>query len=1004
MSIYAESTVNNENKEEITMSNSVITSAEIAALNNAMALGGYDSTVADKKLKVEQDRLANLLAEGGRVVDKIEPINIESYKLRFVPAEALWLKLFGAELSTCYETKRNADDAYSEYKACKSNQNKAAFEAAKQQFCSAFKALEDKIKNEFLKPGAYEVQMSDCRVRSNRRSLASDIAGVQYQQADDKVTVDNNIIMVAHRTYEFIPRSWMLHQSANDAERRSENLCKNLIYALQRKGLDLVSNKGYRLHYNFWASSSSHQKVGIAYFGESRMMKRTEEIRNFGTDYLQLNEAGGDNGSEYIKRQAVLFTPSAPIFNPTTSEPLRLRDIAMFNDIDITRESDNVANVTNNGEITIGKETIDMTMADGLAIAKAGWIRSGQTRGWAIKCYMVKGDEAMKYINPASVITDIDGNVVNLDNVKIVMTKSCWKGSKLGYTWAQFVAKAEELTKVCPVLDQLRCVRWADSSKDKGRHLSRQSIQQWITATDAQVSKLASGAIRGLNIRKTLHGALYYETELSRPELERTDYNRALQTRPSILCSEQFQTVLKKNWHNQLAENASGAIRIKGQYPYIAMDPVAILQILLEGRDANDPDLGVLKDGQVNLPNYEEGTKLYGVRYPNNFLCGMIFEQHNHPAFADVGDTAILPYHGFAIVRADGDFDGDEMLFTPNKLVIELMSKVIEKINPPLVKFPHAKAARHEVDEKKTAMEIAVALYNGQAYNKVGQYSNVAMKLFSKINIADDHPSFATGIGRQIILAHVATILVIDMVKTGTMPPKIKEAVEKAGRETETPFSQKFVDHFIVPYWDNDACAEPTNCIADKLATTILEGAGEYSFDSEGVEFDARTLLTDVPEDLRSKNSAGKVSPEFFEQIRNFNESEEDVELLEKLRAGIRVGSKQLMLYFWRNAGKLRHIVKMELADSNDEMAYYAMVRDVILNHGDGPQWLAIDEEMRHRIIYNRYITDAFEIGPRGNGIKNEDAELTKELKARYAKFIVTVFAKDIVKYTQEKE
>lgn len=997
-------TIIENNKEENIMSNN----NEKNAVNNAFKLGGFDQEAADKKTKAEQQRKEELLANGGRVVDKCESIKIESYRLRFVPAESLWGTIFKDELATAYAADRNARKASAAYAKEKTQANKNWLEEAKHKLWAAFYALEQKVKFEALRSGAYKVDVDATVVRNNRRSLASDIAGVLYQAPDEKPMVDEKIVMIHHDTYELIPRNNLLAESPKDAAQRSANLCKNMIYSLQRKGVDLVFRDGSRLHYDFWASSSSHQKKGIAYFGESKMMDATAEIRNFGVSFDQLNEAGGDNGSEYIKRQAILFTPSAPVFNPETGEPLRLRDILMFKDIEVKRKSDNVANVTNDAKVTINEETLTLTQADGLALSKCGWLRSCQLRGYAIKAFSCKADRAMDFIVPDPTRSDLDGDIIDL-NKSIYMTESCWKGNKLGYSWKEFVKKTEEMAEKynLPVLDMLRVVRYADSAADKIRHLSRQSIQQWIIASENDVNKLASGALKELRIRKKLSGALLYEAELNRPAEERSDYAKAIEARPSILCSDKFQKNLENTWHNKLAERACGRIKIPGMYPYIAMDPVAVLQVLLEGRDPEDPDLGVLQDGQVNLPNTEDGEEVYGIRYPNNFLCGMVMRQKNHPAFEDVGEVAILPYHGFAIVRADGDFDGDEMLFTRNKLVISLMKRTISAVNPPLVSFPHEKAKRHPVDEKKTAQEIAIALYNGQAYNKVGQYSNIAMKMFATVAMNNDQSDFLNETGRSIILAHVATILVIDMVKTGTMPEAIKSFVEAAGQRLETPYSQIFMDHFECPYYKViDEETKPGDGVADQLAYAIYNGAGKYEFDMEGVEFDGKSLLCKLPEGVtRTQVCSGHISEEMMEVIQSYKADTETQPIIQKAKAGELIKSKDLMFFFWRNESSLRFRGNFfdSGSDSDNMDEYYRTVREVMLNHGDGEKWLQLSEDARHRIVYNNYIADAFELF-RSNGIEiKDDEEGTMEMKAKYARFIVRVFAQDIVNYSNEE-
>lgn len=974
---------------------------EVNAITTAAQIGGYDPEAQQKAELRHAAEEAALMANGGRTVDKMESVDIASYKLRFFPNTSLWINYYVDPLYRINVAQHAANNAYAAYAKNKTPENREIFEAAKESFNKAFSNLEAAVKADAVLATPYIIHQDDGKIRSNRRSLASDIAGVQYI-VNDVFAVDDKIIMLQHDTYNIVPRSWMLAQEAADAERRSENLAKNMIYALIRKGVVVVSKYGEK-KYDFWASTSSHQKVGIVYMGEHRMMEKTKSIREFAASFEQLNAAGGDNGAEYIKRQAVLFTPSAPIYNPVTNAPLTLNDVVMFDEVEITRTTNNVAKVDKNANVVVGNADIDLTQFDGQAVSICGWLRSCQMRGFAIKAFCVKGDAAMSFIHPDLQRPDIDGNPVSLEGKAVIMNKSCWKGNKLGYSWAEFVSMANELSKECQFVNMLRVVRWADSAADKSRTLSRQSIQQWITATDAEVDRIISGAVKELNLKKKLSGALMYEAGLGKPESERTWQEKAIERRPSLLCCNAMQQLLSQKWENAKAERASGRIKIKGQYPYIAMDPLAYLQIYLENRDPSDPDLGVLKDGEVNLPHANNGDEFYAVRYPNNFLCGMIFTQKNHSAFADVGDVAILPYHGFSIYRADGDFDGDEMLFTKVKIVVNLMRTVIEKINPPLISFPHDKASRHPVDEKRNAVEIAIALYNGQAFNKVGQYSNVAMKLFSQIAMAEEHPDFMSGIGKTIILAHVATILVIDMVKTGTMPEAIKKIVEEAGQKYDMPFSQKFVNHAEVPYWADEKCQPANGCVADQIAYRIDQRTGSYEFDTEGVEFVAEDLLAELPEEYSRKNvSKGVLSAELVEKVKAINYREEDVAFIKAIDAGKRVSLKEAMLYFWRNNLAMRRVL-IQAGDSKENVKkaseeYYELLREIILSIGDGKNWISTPEDIRRRIVYNYFMKDAFEINHKNASF--EEGEDDK--KNGYIVFILDVFAREIVEFSDE--
>lgn len=955
------------------------------AIAKAAAKKNHINTI--KELSAKHDEAVR--AAGGRTVTKIKGIDIPGYKLLFVPASEIMPAYF-ANLKSYNEAASKANEASRLLRAGKIT--RPEFDNAKAVLLAEFGKLQQEMQASRLVCRPFLINEEACLARTNRRSLASDIAGVTYGPI-----VDRNIIMLHHDTFNQVKYSWLLGQSADDSKKLVSNMIKNMIFLLQRNGVKIINeNTGEEYEYAFWASTSSHQKKGIAYFGEINMMKRTEELRSFGATFEQINQAGGDNGAEYIKRQAILFTPSEPI-------DITFDQVLMLPSVSRASEVDNVAEVDlTNGEIEIGRNTIDETLGDGESYFIDD-TPSAQIRGYGIKSFAAQVKNVFNSLDIPELVKDVDGAMRDPRNYRMLTTTDSWKANKLGYTWAQFVEKANELSKQCPTLNHLRVVRYASSAKEKTRFLSRQSTQQWIFATDEQLDKLCSASKRQLKQEKHLGYWLIQEAGLLNDEQRPSEL--AYQKRPDILASEKVRPAIKNMFDRDKAKAAANRIRVHGQYPYLVHDPVAMLQILLCGKDANDLDLGILKPGEINAPNLNNGQSVYFVRYPNNFLCGMVLTNVNNAVFNSLGDVAVLPVTGHEITRADGDFDGDEGLIVTDMVVVNMMKEVIKKINPPLIKFAHSKAARHEASAYKQMADVAEALYNGQAYNKVGQYSNIAMKLMSSYKGGEFLGE--KGVGLDVMRAHVATILVIDMVKTGTFPEGLQRVIDAAAKDLTTPYSQKYID--IVKGIDvsEREYEAPGSNTPDRIAAKIVEAAGEFEYDTDGVMFDPDTLLAEIPECVKARRVPMSVIPsELFQKLSAFNVSAYHP-LIERMRNGEPVGAKEVLVYFFNNRIAFRSAMADAVGAEKDELAqiddeYYALVREFVMSMGDAEYWLQIPEDVRRRIVYNYVIKDAFEL-EWSNGLgTNGDQETTELVKAFYAKFIVDVFAPDIIEYAKE--
>lgn len=954
--------------------------------------------------------------EGGRTIEKREKIELGRYKVMNIPTGET-MKEF---MSFVYAAEEAAD---------KEEPDMVSLHMS---------LLAERIQQMIDHDEPIRVNASNAHVNPAAESMAARIAGVRF---DNKVT--DKIMTVAHNVRDVISPRILKNLGAvrHDAEEMLDSIKENLLYLMKKNGIEMTMLNGTKKYYDVWAASASQLKDGEFYAGERSMMNRTADVRNILITEEEMKEIE-DNGPEMLKRQAVLFTPAAPM-KDANGNYVRLRDVTMCKSIETNKFFKDVLDVDENGDVKYLKKgkNLNRALFDGGAIALdeslAGMNLQG--RGFGLKFYMVavingiaKLAKRKGYKIPETIET-LNGTV-KVSDIRILMTTDTWKWGKLGLSWPEFVRRVESLKKRFPMIDCLMVARYADSTEESPRSMARQAMQQFINATGNQLKELAATSIRKLAKYQTATGMLSEFAQLNRPMEERTAYNRLFELAPSILASKYMSTVIKDMFDEKLATYCSGSVPVNGIYPYITEDPAAVLEILVFGKDPNTLGLGFLKPGQINIPNCEEGRRMVGVRYPANLYTLLMFVNHNDDFYATCGNTAILCVDDEALIRADGDVDGDEMALIFCAIIIAMMDWLkASGISMPLVAFPHGKAPRYKMATKEERdRAVAHALFIANKFGlAVGQNSLMATRFFNQIGVAFMNCDETTrrACGMQAMWAYIGSVLAIDLAKTGSMPAWLEEKLKVAATMMgKLPWNQRFKKHsmqhpwYDSQYWDVDPATKTgweTKSTCDRLARIILNGANaeNYKFDTEGLEFDVELLLSHQ-EGLHGYWSDGVVDKSMIASLeaRNFRDGE-DRELITAIYKGERISAKQLFLFFWRNLASLkRHFGKTEDTGSKTKNAeivntYYAFVRKVMINFGDNEKFQAMTPDQRRLTIVNAFVRDAFEV-KRGNGIGNNYAKsnvspealdaMVAHAKGSYVKFTLSVFAPDICGNVEE--
>ena len=874
------------------------------------------------------------------------------------------------------------------------------------------------IKN---KNGKFVVDVRNCTINNVAASQMSDIMGVEYGVKTPckemcKLSYD---ITGTFRVY------WkFMGQSQEEADRKMHDLRGYVVERLLREGAELVDGKETIGDYALLASNNSQQKQGCATMGEMETMKRTETLREFGWVFEEALAHRPDNAAEWLKRNATLTTPSKVIKikcvddnGNVTFRTTNISRILMVGDVDIDQMFNNVTTIDGKQLTTAKQKKLGVTKFDGQAIWLIDGAPTTQGRGAAIKAMIVAKPD---YPLPEFAI-DIMGNKVRVADYDVMMTKSCWKAAKMGMNWYEFRDKVMELSKTSEGYDLLRAVRYSDreiGDEENPRNLARQATQQIVKMLDGEEEQLTRKTRKWLKNHKKFWNIVAELGELSKPVEERSPLARIFNRFPQLVMHPYIQQYLRNAWNAKKDKACSGRLRTKGVYPYICQDPIAQIQICLEGRSPYDTNLGVLPEGYVNLPKVKEGREMYCVRYPANYLVGMVVKQMNVREFANLGNIAVLPYYGDMIVRADGDFDGDEMLFLFDQLMITMMKRIIEDFKPSLIDFPHGKVdcSKSFGTKENFIYEVAEALVRAQEFNLVGRYSNLAVICLQQASLAKDSVTLAKWLNAAKI-AHVGAIVCLDMVKGANVPEELQNLLKNLNKSVRAAFKMPWNQLFSHPELTEEDVEARTNSSQDKIAGCICDDVGQFEVDFEDgtpVEWESNMLLGMTPSGI-DITSVKKfvVDDDDIRRISgcHFDDTSDDV-TWNKMMNGEAIGWKEWIELGWHNASALLwKMTGVDMAEKRKDL--YAYIRRVLIKSIADVKWTREDGEEytlleKYASLVTTVIESAFEYRVKDGNVVTEFVDkngkvrrygnnMEEDKKGSYAMFILRVFAQDIL-------
>lgn len=879
------------------------------------------------------------------------------YKIKSVISDVVWaefLHLFTIIAAVVRDEEGNLDAEY--------------LQRAHWAFNTIIKMANDR------KATPIPVQFDRVVVNTANQSILSNVMWIELGRR----LATPNMISVSHKLFRTILAElpWQVADlNQANANRRIELLQKLMMERLVGAGIEIIDAVGGKTRYGFITATPAQQKEGGMYMGKASILasEPVQKALNFGRLFKDFNEEVPTNAVEWLKNNALLATPATPT-------EYSIRRIIIMKAVKVKRLFKNVCRVNADGTMThLDEAELEQELFDGQMLT----LITGQIRGWCIKGFGV-GLYA-ELIDPDAVVIDIDGNERRIGDNIAICTDSCWKAKKFFSSYAEFCDKAEEIAEYIPDFDKIWVVRQPEDidedgeEVDYGRRLSRQTTQQWVHATTAELLHLTRKSRESLNAMKTYSGLYHMFSEESRPLSKQSDFAGLVQALPEIILTDAVQDFAKARYLRKQLDAAANKLQIAGNYPYICMDPVAMKQILVDGRNPMDEDLGVLKAGEVFNQKYKNGRKLFAVRYPANYQTAVVLVNKIVDVFKKLGDVAVLPMYGDTIIREDGDFDGDEMMFSPDKLVIKLTEQMIEEFHPELIDFPHGRKIDMVPWGNRDArvQDIANALWRAMRYNEVGIYSNMAVRCMHLGKI------------EECKMMHVMAILCLDMVKGTEVDPRliataedIRDRINRFYRGA-MPHNQRYRDQR--KHITGRKYLAPSNDTPDTISRMIMT-TNDYEFDAEGHELmDLWKLMQDGSGTSTRKGvMPDDMAQAFAESYSRSDITPEDIKIYRAIQNHEPVGVADVLRAAFMNECCMAYTFAGD--NLNDKKAAYReLVREVCFSIGHG-RGLS-DEELHNHVV--NWAADVF---------VHCAASMENDKKKEYAMFVCRVFAVDFLR------
>lgn len=528
-----------------------------------------------------------------------------------------------------------------------------------------------------------------------------------------------------------------------------------------------------------------------------------------------------------------LLASASKLFKDVFDKELGVRKIAIIKDASVTVEA-LVDFVTEEGNIDhdTAREIV-INAFDGFGIVRKS-ITNGESvtiRGPWIKAFVQSVDWSKLFAfcvahGIEAKFFDYWGNQINIKDVDMILTESCFKTVKLYKSWEQYCDAFEHYNHKIAV-----CVR-EHSPKLKGLPYQQ---GQTLLGTEDDAKHFAAHA------KKTVYK---YTSKDGAPKLLRGAHRVAAGLYPALLTEAYTKKAMQEMYTTKRNDMLGGRIPELGYNAFLAPDLVAFCEHLF-GLEIK----GYLKAGECYCSNCELGA-VDITRNPHFDNAHVVLNNVGSMPMAE-GPTMFINIFDLTTIRLRADYDGDHVWYSQDAYLLDLVNRTYEQIRNLPIDWKVGSAEKIQIT-KSAICSFVTNLIHG---SEIGLYADALTKMWNK------------GYDRDVCawLTYAGNVL-IDAAKHASVKIKKPDAVKALNLESLPLFAMYAKADAEHPagtdYWLKERLTKtgvvlPPRCkytgsfldmysklINEEIDETLtVEGLEEEIFDSSLMMFDPHRKL-----------------------------------------------------------------------------------------------------------------------------------------------------------------
>ncbi|HZH61285.1 MAG TPA: hypothetical protein VEY70_17315, partial [Metabacillus sp.] len=297
-------------------------------------------------------------------------------------------------------------------------------------------------------------------------------------------------------------------------------------------------------------------------------------------------------------------------------------------------------------------------------------------------------------------------------------------------------------------------------------------------------------------------------------------FQQALRLYNPLLNDPHSKQAIKKRKETLVKEAKGGKLNIDGKYTYILPDWYAVMESIFLDKEPK----GLLKDGQVYCNLYSEG-KVDCLRSPSLSFEHVVRQNTKSDEMKDwfITKGVHVSCQDMISKILQADWDGDKILITPSKILINAAERNIEKLDVVPLEYEMGVAPEKQINPKSIYDSLVFA-FKGD----IGTISNNISKIYNSNNFDYESIKKLTSYNNHVI----------DMAKTLDLP-KPPQDVKKKWNEYKSEKLPYFFQY--AKNKSEDKVKEKDDMVMNRIEDMIQ--SPRITFRSVAGKFDYKNLM-----------------------------------------------------------------------------------------------------------------------------------------------------------------